>query len=105
MEDIPIRSTIIDRNENWLPKIDVSVQRNSKFQFDKSPLDPNSKIRDLNLYSKSYLNHLIKTNELLASMIISLHNINFYQQFMTKIRKEIKNGTFNAFYNKYINVF
>ena len=49
------------------------------------------------MYSKSYLNHLIKTNEILASMIISLHNINFYQQFMSEIRKEIKNGTFDIF--------
>ena len=62
----------------------------------------NSSIRNLNLYSKSYLNHLIKTNEILASMLISLHNINFYQQFMLEIRKEIKKGTFNNFYNKYI---
>ncbi len=99
---MPTRSGRTGLAFTWEGKLNL---RNSKFQFDKSPLDPNSKIRDLNLYSKSYLNHLIKTNELLASMIISLHNINFYQQFMTKIRKEIKNGTFNAFYNKYINVF
>ena len=60
---------------------------------------------DLNLYSKSYLNHLIKTNEILASMLLTLHNINFYQQFMKEIRKEIKMGTFDNFYNQYINKF
>ena len=52
---------------------------------------------------KSYLNHLIKTNEILASMIISLHNVNFYQEFMEKIRRSIDNGKFNSFYKKYIN--
>ena len=86
----------------WQGKINL---KNSKYQFDKSPLDKDCEIRNLNKYSKSYLNHLIKTNELLASMIISLHNINFYQQFMKEIRKEIKNGTFDIFYNKYINKF
>ena len=86
----------------WEGKINL---KNSKYQFDKSPLDKDCEIRNLNKYSKSYLNHLIKTNELLASMIISLHNINFYQQFMKEIRKEIKNGTFDIFYNKYINKF
>ena len=59
----------------------------------------------LNKYSKSYLNHLIKSNEMMASMLISLHNINFYQQFMREIRKNIKDGTFKSFYKKYIKLF
>ena len=35
-------------------------------------------------------------------MIISLHNVNFYQEFMEKIRKSINNGKFNSFYKEYI---
>jgi len=99
---MPTRSGRTGLAFTWEGKVNL---RNSKYQNDKSPLDKNKSIRNLNLYSKSYLNHLIKTNEILASMLISLHNINFYQQFMLKIRKEIKNGTFNSFYNKYINIF
>ena len=99
---MPTRSGRTGLAFTWDGKLNL---KNSKFQSDKSPLDPDSNIRSLNLYSKSYLNHLIKTNELLASMIISLHNVNFYQQFMSKIRKEIKSGTFNTFYKKYINFF
>ena len=86
----------------WEGKVNL---KNAKYQKDKSPLDKNTSIRNLNLYSKSYLNHLIKTNEILASMLISLHNVNFYQQFMLEIRKAIKKGTFNNFYNKYIDKF
>ena len=99
---MPTRSGRTGLAFTWEGKLNL---KNSKFQFDKSPLDPDSRIRSLNSYSKSYLNHLIKTNELLASMIISLHNVNFYQQFMSQIRKEIKSGTFDTFYNKYINFF
>ena len=99
---MPTRSGRTGLAFGWEGKINL---KNSKYQFDKSPLDKDCEIRNLNKYSKSYLNHLIKTNELLASMIISLHNINFYQQFMKEIRKEIKNGTFDIFYNKYINKF
>ena len=69
------------------------------------PLDKGCEIKELNMYSKSYLNHLIKSNEMMASMLISLHNIYFYQQFMLEIRKNIKNGTFQSFYKKYINLF
>ena len=99
---MPTRSGRTGLAFTWEGKLNL---KNSKFQYDKYPLDHKSKIRDLNIYSKSYLNHLIKSNEILASMIISLHNINFYQEFMKQIRTEIKNGTFNSFYDKYINVF
>jgi len=99
---MPTRSGRTGLAFTWEGKLNL---RNAKYQKDKSPLDEKCQIRNLKMYSKSYLNHLIKTNEILASMIISLHNINFYQQFMLEIRKEIKNGSFNNFYNKYIDKF
>jgi queuine tRNA-ribosyltransferase len=97
---IPTRSGRTGLAFTWEGKINL---RNSKFKDDDQPLDKNCNIRNLNKYSKSYLNHLIKTNEILASMIISLHNVNFYQEFMEKIRESIDNGKFNSFYKKYIN--
>ena len=99
---MPTRSGRTGLAFTWEGKVNL---RNSKHQNDKSPLDKSSTIKNLNMYSKSYLNHLVKTNEILASMLISLHNINFYQQFMLEIRKEIKKGTFNNFYNRYINLY
>ena len=99
---IPTRSGRTGLAYTWEGKINL---RNSEFKNDKSPIDKKSNIRNMNLYSKSYINHLIKSDEMLASMIISLHNINFYQQFMLEIRKSIKNGSFNDFYKKYINKF
>ena len=64
----------------------------------------NIDIRNLNLYSKSYINHLINSNEILASMLLTMNNIVFYQDLMKKIRESIKNSTFDVFYKKYINV-
>ena len=99
---MPTRSGRTGLAFTWEGKINL---KNSKYQLDKSPLDINCSIRELNQYSKSYLNHLIKSNEMMASMLISLHNINFYQQFMHEIRKNIKLGTFSSFYKKYIDLF
>ena len=99
---MPTRSGRTGLAFTWEGKINL---KNSKFQKDNSPLDKNCQIRELNKYSKSYLNHLIKCDEMLASMLISLNNIYFYQQFMREIRKNIKNGTFKKFYKKYINYF
>ena len=61
----------------------------------------NIDIRNLNLYSKSYINHLINSNEILASMILTLNNIIFYQQLMKEIRQAIKTNSFDAFYNAF----
>ncbi len=99
---MPTRSGRTGLAFTWQGKINL---KNSKYQKDKSPLDKDCEIRELNKYSKSYLNHLIKSNEMMASMLISLHNIYFYQQFMREIRKSIQNGTFQSFYKKYIKMF
>ena len=99
---MPTRSGRTGLAFTWQGKVNL---KNSKYQNDKSPLDEECEIRDLNKYSKSYLNHLIKSNEMMASMLISLHNIYFYQQFMREIQINIRNGTFQIFYKKYINLF
>jgi len=97
---MPTRSGRTGLAFTWEGKMNL---RNSKFKNDETPLNKNTQLRDLKKYSKSYLNHLITSNEILASMIISLHNINFYQEFMKEIRESIKNGTFNNFYKENIN--
>ena len=99
---LPTRSGRTGLAYTWEGKVNL---RNAKYKKDETPLHDKCDLRNLNKYSKSYLNHLINTNEILASMLISLHNVNFYQEFMCKIRSEIKNGTFNQFYKKYIKLF
>ena len=99
---LPTRSGRTGLAFTWNGKVNL---KNSKYQNDKSPLDEKCDIRYLNKYSKSYLNHLIKSNEMMASMLISLHNVYFYQQFMREIQKNIHNGTFKLFYKKYIKLF
>ena len=98
---IPTRSGRTGLAFTWEGSINL---RNSKFKKDDTPIDKNLDIMNLNKYSKSYINHLINSNEILASMILTMNNISFYQQLMSKIRKEIKNNTFDDFYSKYINV-
>ena len=96
---LPTRSGRTGLAFTWDGKVNI---RNSKYKKDLKPLDENTNLRSLNKYSKSYLHHLINTNEILASMLISLHNINFYQEFMKKIRTSIKDGTFDDFYKENI---
>ena len=97
---LPTRSGRTGLAFTWEGRINI---KNKKYQSDDTPLDKKCKNLDLNKYSKNYLNHLFNTNEILGSMLLTLHNINFYQEFMKKIRESIKTGTFEAFYKKNIN--
>ncbi len=98
---LPTRSGRTGLAFTWKGKINI---RNSEFKNDNSPLDENVSKFDLNKYSKNYLNHLFNTKEMLGSMLLTLNNINFYQELMMEIRKHIKNKTFEDFYNKYVNI-
>ncbi len=99
---MPTRSGRTGLAFTWEGKVNL---KNSRYQYDKMPLDENCELRELSKFSKSYLNHLIKSNEMMASMLISLHNIYFYQQFMREIQRNIQEGTFQIFYKKYIKLF
>jgi len=98
---IPTRSGRTGLAFTWNGRINI---RNSKYKFDNKPLNSKVKKLDLNMYSKNYINHLFNTNEMLGSMLLTLHNLNFYQELMRSIRKNIKQGTFNQFHDKYINI-
>ena len=96
---LPTRSGRTGLAFTWEGRINI---KNNKYQNDDTPLDKKCKNLDLNKYSKNYLNHLFNTNEILGSMLLTLHNINFYQELMASIRKNINDGNFDQFHNKYI---
>ncbi len=96
---LPTRSGRTGLAFTWNGKINI---RNSKYKYDNSPIDQKCSNFELNKYTKNYLNHLFNTNEILASMLLTLHNINFYQELMKSIRDHIKNGTFDEFHDRYI---
>ena len=96
---LPTRSGRTGLAFTWDGRVNI---KNNKYQNDNTPLDSNCENLNLNKYSKNYLNHLFNTNEILASMLLTLHNINFYQELMSEIRKNINLGTFDEFHDKYI---
>jgi len=97
---MPTRSGRTGLAFTWNGRVNI---KNKKYQKDDSPLDTNCKNLNLNKYSKNYLNHLFNTNEILGSMLLTLNNINFYQELMFEIRNHIVKGTFTEFHDKYIN--
>ncbi len=83
------------RHGNAYVGTDTINIRNSKFENDSSPLDAESDFFVSKNYSKGYLHHLLKINDPLGSMFISLHNLSYYFNLMEDIRKNIMLGTFS----------
>ncbi len=71
--------------------------RNAKFAQDKEPLDKNCQCSVCQRYSRAYLRHLYQTGEMLASILISHHNLTFFLETMRKVREAIKFGEFSKF--------
>ncbi|WP_370309578.1 tRNA guanosine(34) transglycosylase Tgt [Sphingobium abikonense] len=71
--------------------------RNAKFSEDMGPLDPRCGCPVCATWSRAYLHHLVKAGEMLGAMLMTQHNIHFYQEMMEAIRDAIGAGRFAAF--------
>ncbi len=71
--------------------------RNARHAEDNNPLDERCKCPTCATYSRAYLHHLVRSGEILGSMLMTEHNISFYQQLMQGIRDAISAGTFAQF--------
>ena len=76
--------------------------KSQKFRLDEKPLDPNCKCKVCKNYSRAYIYHLLKTEELLGYNLMSFHNVYFMLELMREIRKAIGAGTFNKLKKKWI---
>ena len=76
--------------------------RNEKWKYDYSPVDEALGGYVNTNYSKAYLKHLLKHEEMLGSMIASIHNLQFYLWLVGEARKKIQEGTFTAWKNEMV---
>ncbi len=91
---LPTRSGRHGQAWTWDGPINV---KNARFVDDETPLDPNSTCPASRDYSKAYLNHLFKAGEYLGPMLLSWHNLHFYQELMAAMRQAIDEGQFAQF--------
>ena len=74
--------------------------KNAKYQLDTEPIDPECDCQVCRTYSKAYIRHLFKADEILAMRLAVMHNLYFYNNLMEKIRAALDNDTFEEFYKK-----
>ncbi len=97
--------TRIARHGTALTSHGKLVVRNATYEHDFTPLDPECDCYACKNYTRAYIRHLIKANEILGIRLLSIHNIKFLTNLMDKVRIEIENdnlGSFrDEFYRKY----
>jgi queuine tRNA-ribosyltransferase len=76
--------------------------RNARYEKDTTPLDPECDCSTCRNYSRAYLKHLDRCNEILGSRLMSMHNLRFYQNLMQGLRDAIEADTLDAFVNNYL---
>ena len=74
---------------------------NAKYALDDSPIDETCSCPTCQRYSRAYLRHLFKSNEMLAMRLAVMHNLHFYNHLMEEIRAAIENGSFEDYKNEY----
>jgi queuine tRNA-ribosyltransferase len=74
--------------------------RNQQYILDDSALDEHCGCYTCRNFSKAYLSHLIRSNEILGAMLMTWHNIAYYQNLMQRLRKLIEEGTLYNFTNE-----
>lgn len=72
--------------------------KNTRFALDTNPLDSSCRCLACRQYSRGYINHLFKVQEMLGPQLVSLHNLTHYLELMASIRQSIERGDFEAFY-------
>ena len=75
--------------------------RNSRHKDDESPLDLLCTCPTCLNYSRAYLHHTIRIGEIIGSMLLTWHNLHYYQELMSDIRKAIKNNEFSKFVDEF----
>ncbi|MBC2669378.1 tRNA guanosine(34) transglycosylase Tgt [Novosphingobium piscinae] len=91
---LPSRSGRNGQGFTWAGPVNL---RNARHAEDTGPLDPRCTCATCGTYSRAYLHHLHKSGEILGAVLLTEHNLAFYQQLMQAMREAIAAGTFAAF--------
>ena len=91
---LPTRSGRNGQAFTWDGPINI---RNAKFAEDQAPLDADCHCPVCTTWSRAYLHHLVRSNEMLGAMLMTQHNLHFYQDLMQGMRDAIAGGRFASF--------
>ncbi|WP_108503550.1 tRNA guanosine(34) transglycosylase Tgt [Paracoccus indicus] len=84
----------------WTHRGQVNI-KNARHQDDPRPLDETCGCPACTGYSRAYLHHVFRSGEMISGMLLTWHNLHYYQQLMAGLRDAISSGTLDAFVAKF----
>jgi len=85
------------RNGYLFTSVGIVKIRNAQYKLDTQPLDQNCDCYTCQNYSRSYLHHLQRKNEILGARLNTIHNLFYYQNLMQQMRDAIEHNAFSEF--------
>ena len=99
---MPARNARHGKLYTWKGAINL---KNEKYRLDESPIDPECDCPVCRVFSRAYLRHLMKAEEVLALRLCVIHNLYFYNKLMQRIRDALDAGVFAQFRAEYSGMF
>lgn len=91
---LPTRSGRTGQAFTWDGPINI---RNARFAEDQGPIDPDCSCAVCATWTRAYIHHLVRAGEILGAMLMTEHNLSFYQQLMAALREAIEGGRLTGF--------
>jgi queuine tRNA-ribosyltransferase len=98
---MPSRNARHGHLNTWKGIINI---KNAKYVLDESPVDEECDCECCKNFSRAYLRHLFKADEMLGMRLAVIHNLHFYNHLMIRIRQALDEGRYEEFYRQYVDV-
>jgi len=94
--------TRLARNGTAFTETGTLNLKNRPFRIDERPIEPGCTCSTCLTFSRGYLRHLVKAEEILGLRLITIHNLHFYLHLMARVRAALEGGTFSAFRERFV---
>src|SRR6478672_3812936 len=94
--------TRLARNGTAFTETGTLNLKNNPYRFDERPIEEGCACATCLTFTRGYIRHLVKAEEILGLRLITIHNLHFYLHLMQRARAVIENGTFNEFRSNFV---
>jgi queuine tRNA-ribosyltransferase len=94
--------TRLARNGTAFTEIGTLNLKNNPYRLDEGPIEEGCPCLTCRTFTRGYIRHLIKAEEILGLRLITIHNLHFYMNLMRRIREAIERGTFASFRQRFV---
>ena len=97
-----VLSTRLARNGTAFTEIGTINLKNNPYRLDERPIEEECACATCRIFTRGYIRHLVKAEEILGLRLITIHNLHFYLNLMDRIRTSLDDGSFSSFRKRFV---